>query len=455
VSRHWFPANAQLLDRIRRGLSEGTYELDVDFLLAEIRTDFSLFMYLIREVMREVQREGLNPPAVSSPIELLRWSGLPRIKKILNQTAGNLSAHSLESMNDAQAGRLREAMVSASTSEVLAQRSSVDADLGYSMGLLRQLGLTLVAWNYPSVYQRVYSALKPESTIDEELSQALGFSPALLAISLLQDWGLGVELWGPIDDLPRGAEASLGVASTLREICRVGEALARATDPDHYPSAVGDWENAKRELEKRFGYEGLKLIQARLRENCESYARLLPQVFAPLKEFDPEKRIHQHREQELILQNQYVAQCPPEVAIKFKELYARLRPGVAARDAISFLVKDLVPFAGFYAGAVFIVEPASMLLEPRVQFGAAKLRRIRRGEIRSESAFFCSAPIIEHDSNSGPQAVVGISCVLGEQHRAGVLYLEIQRQHFDDEARAALAVFKAIRRALMDCLGMS
>ena len=106
---------------------------------------------------------------------------------------------------------------------------------------------------------------KSEKSFDKLLTKELGFSPALLAIKLLQEWGYNTELClelGIIDFAdPEFEDFALDEYSgaVISQICEVGEALARASRPDRYPSAKDDWRYAKTEIEKSLGSDGMRL----------------------------------------------------------------------------------------------------------------------------------------------------------------------------------------------------
>jgi hypothetical protein len=94
-----------------------------------------------------------------------------------------------------------------------------------------------------------------ETTLDEELSKELGFTPALLAMRVLRpenpakpegEIAPGEEDWGMYD-----------------ELCSIGEALARAENPETYPSAQNDWKQANQYLNDNAGSGALELIKER------------------------------------------------------------------------------------------------------------------------------------------------------------------------------------------------
>src|SRR5262249_37415849 len=153
--------------------------------------------------------------------------------------------------NELQALRFRESLLSASAAEILASKNAIDPEDGFSCGLLRQLGLTLIAWNYPRVYNRAMECITPNEGLDFQLQKVLGFSPSLLGLTFAQRWNLSDEILVALGDRKKRFSVSASersdsgaqhVGEMLSKICEVSEALARANDPEHYPTALRDWE---------------------------------------------------------------------------------------------------------------------------------------------------------------------------------------------------------------------
>ncbi len=463
VSHYWFPINRQLFGRIKHGLGDGAYDLDIDFLISELKADFALFTYCVREIALYAKREGRAFAQKTSPVEMLQSAGLARIKEVLLVDERRISGHAFESSSDLQMLRIKEAVVSASTAETIAQASKIDPALGYTSGLMRQLGLALIAWNYPTVYRRVIFSLKSNKGkgIDLALSETLGFSPEVLGAALAHEWKLpavmavtlGAE--GLVDDDVRA------VGATLRKLCEVGEALARANCPEHYPTAAADWNKARTEIERYLGFEGLRVIQARVSENCQSYRALMPEVFRQVHELDAEAKFHGAQDESLFGSNPYIKGLATILRNQLRELYGDIEKGLVSKDTVRRLVKDIVPLAGFSGGLIYTLDPASASLMPRTKIGHVELRESAALALRDytaghdpvRAASQCTAPVIESGYGNHGELLV-IAGVLGEKQRIGVLYLECALDDLDQSHELALSAFKAIRQTLNDCLGL-
>ena len=455
VSKRWFPVNRGLLAKIRKGLDEGVYDLDVDFLITEIKTDFGLFTQCLATLTGMLRRERHDLPEQLNPVSIFEHAGLDRIRRVLNDASLFNSDHSLEQINEAQFACLQQALISASTAEVLAAQHNIHPQVGYSVGLLRQLGLTLVAWNYPKTYLR--AAAQHHHDLELELSRTLGFSPTLLAVSLVRDWGLSDEIRCAMGE--SGTRGVSQISLRLQKICEVGEALARANDPEHYPEAKSAWEHARRQICAMLGSDDLQLIRERVRHNCESYIAQYPELFEGIEEVDPVKRIEELTRAGTALRNPWIKLCPPRLKRRLTELYERLGSKDIDKENLGVLVRELIPLAGFTGGCVYVVDPAANTLMPRVKIGQPRLHECKPLPCQHNgsgspiyAAYACSAPIME---TALPDRTGGLSCLaatFGGARKVGVLYLEIPDTPLRATDPNKLHRFRALLQALDDCL---
>lgn len=454
TERMWFPVNGEIFSRIKKGLREGAYDLDLQFLIDEIRQDFALFIHVIRK-LKDVMGEEVSSD--TNPFELLRKAGLSRLKKILLVEERDISTHSLEGSSEIQEKRLKEVAIVAGTVDALCDNLNVDGEIGFSSAVLRQLGMCLVAWNYPTVYQRVIEGEVSEASLDEKLSKALGFSPAFLAETLLIRWEVSPTLVGS-KDVP---ESEKELSATLDHLCDVGEALARANDPQLYPTALHDWEEARDEISRILGEDGLRKVTKRVRDVSDGYLKRLPKSFVGLTMLDPERAISEITLEKITKINPFVKRCGHEIQMKLKRIYMARDEGTSHTELVRMLVKDVVPNAGFSGGVIYALDPALNALVPRLKIGSVVTREIATvnqdaGDDPVIAAYRCSAPIIENRVLSGKREELFIAASLGGgDNKVGVLYLEAPRQAFEDSTNNTLTLFKAIRQTLAHCLGIT
>ncbi|RMG41992.1 MAG: HDOD domain-containing protein, partial [Candidatus Dadabacteria bacterium] len=250
VSDYWFPVNEELLGKIKSGLRDGRYDNAVDELVYEIKSDLSLFTYSIGKLVQKLKEKGAELNGTLNPLSALRQAGIEQLREILEEASDDLSAHNLRQADDLQAARFKEVLISASSAEMLAEKFEVDGDTAFSAAVLRQLGYVLIAWNYPGQYREAVNSLEKGDNLDFKLAERLGFSPTLLAIRVLQSWGLtsvSCASVGLVDDLEEEEwEILEGIGENVTALCKIGETLARASAPEIYPDARGELQLAKR-----------------------------------------------------------------------------------------------------------------------------------------------------------------------------------------------------------------
>ena len=384
---------------------------------------------------------------------------------ILDKCEQRISTHSLADSSPVQQARIKEAMISASAAEVMAPFQSIDPEVGFSAAILRQLGTALIAWNYPSVYQRCLERNDLAISIDAALNDALGFSPTVFGAYLLGRWGVASELRIVVGSDPTGVESEpmTEMQQYLKKICEVGEALSRAQSPEYYPSAESDWEIARSTIEGILGPEGMRSVQEHVRNNCENYRAYLKQQFSDTAQLNPGARLVACRDEHLNDRNQYIKGCLPNLKKSFRELYAQMDINTISQHSVRALTNDLIPLAGFTGGCVFVLDPASRQFIPRLIVGKVALRKlgpVAYSEYSSKNdpviiAFDCQTPMIEHSKTGAVDDPACIAAVLGSKQRLGVLYLEIPQTALNDFDQNVLMHFKAVRKALEDALHIS
>jgi hypothetical protein len=466
VSSLWFPINPQTLTSIREEFGSGTYDRDPERLLEDLKKDFALFTFLVKELSPIATAEQVSPSIVQNPAELIRWAGPTRIKSFIFNDAALPQSHLFNSLEPFQANRLRETAIVASTAEVLSESQKLDPNTGFCHGVIREIGLNLIAWNYPSLFSRVVQELTAEASLEERLAKELGFSPALLAMRVL----------APNKSLLDYQSSKDPIIATYDKLCEIGEALARAENPELYPSAENDWKLANDYLQQTVGDTGVNLIRSRAMEHSEEYQRALTSLFKSLDDFNPEKRVAIHKKRATARKNRWLSQCSPEIQAALKNLYSEMQDARSARKVLESLLRTIIPQAGFTGGCVFVVDPAAMALMPRTVFGNVNLRPVERVALRSSllqqdgpfshepitsgrveldlaaTALSCAQPVVErHDSPKHP-ALTGMYGSLGDNRRIGVLYLETPEAPTSSQEQQSMGTFKAMRQALADAL---
>ena len=448
VVRPWFPINQDVLTLIRKNLDENGYSTSPQQLLNDLKSDFALFTFVVKELGILGMEEKIDKKVLNNPVELIRWGGAHRIKDVIALDKKIPATHSLHWSEPFQVARLRETAVIASTAAVLSEKKDLDPEVGFSRGVIREIGLNLIAWNYPTLYSKVLNNLKPDGALDEELSKELGFTPSLLAMRVLRPENPDQpECSAPVDDTTWAA---------YDELCEVGEALARAENPETYPSAQNDWQKANKYLTENAGTGALELIKERAIEQSRRYQEALPEVFNSLDNFNPKRNIDVHQRMKAVIADKDFRVCPPHVQEALRSLYNEIDGYAVNKSAIQTLLKSIIPQAGFTGGCVFVIDPSTASLKPRTIIGQVSLRAISNvtldpGDL-AVAALGTHETLFDTKEDALPLPLEGIYSSLGEQRKVGVLYLESPKTMNGDPEGKTLCTYNILKKALCDVL---
>lgn len=467
VTQGWLPPSKERLKLIQDRLAAGDYNDDRAALIEDLKGDIALYTICLRELAMVSARKG------QFPHQILHDADLDTLRILLNRKASDLSSHSCDDMTDSQVARLKECIIAATTADTLAPHYSASSDDGYTCSILRQLGLTLISWNYPRVYAKaVENAIQPDD-LDTLLHKSLGFSPHTLGVSIAQRWGLSDKIISSIQNGKPNARRSKTAFGTVADpskedtsaifakICEVGEALARANNPQLYPCALDDWETASKEIASKLGDEGIKQILAKSHEFISTYKPDIQPISEDQELNVKDQIINSRHAAQKIDQNTMLKLCPEDVRSTLNRFYYNLKPGPVSKDLLREFIANVLPRCGFVGGCVYTVDPASNSLVPSIKFG--KVNRDTTKAIKSSltgagsdlvtSAFTLKAPLKEDRALPTGEQITMLAGALGNNQRVGVLYLEIgvvvNRSNFDPTV-----VFKAVRHALADCLNL-
>ena len=465
VSDLWFPADPTLVSRLRSTLTDPKAPRALDDTLQILEGDYALFMFALKGLLKMLAAEGVALPDFATPRDILETAGLERLREVLDESDEQVSRHSLSSIDAAQISRMREAVVSASASATLAKAQQQNSELGFFSGLLRQLGLTLIAWNYPGVYQRATQSLQSGKSLDEAITEQLGFSPSTLAVALSKEWRLPSGLqeiltdeFADSEDLDKHIEVS-ALGQSLRELCRVGEALARANEPETYPSAQTDWEFASQAIEARLGPDGLRTVREAIEDRFDHLLVQMPSFFRGGTILDPEAFLARHHEQEMGIHNPLLKACRLHVQERILELYHGLAEGQSTQALLRKFASTVVPSCGFSGGVVYTVDPGTASLTPQLRVGTLQLRTFSHVSLELEDnedfvavAYKSDQPIARVGQRNGESEFATLGSVFGYSQRVGVLYLEIPEIVFTGSEKQHTLHLRALAITLTDIL---
>lgn len=460
VSDYWLPVNHDIARKIRDGLSSGTFESDRFLLKKEVCSDLGLFFGCIRE-LRHILAERNEELNVSYDFtRVFEEIDLETLQVALESVLTLPSVHLVSEGEDPEVGRLLEAVISMTAAQTLAPSYDQSPGAATSAAALRQLGFALIAWNYPGVYKDCIRRLPdyPGATLDSLITSSLGFSPMLLATGLASRWGLPTELLGHLDEaaIAEDGDTICAIGSTLQQICKVSEALARVQFERWYPTAKSDWEDAAKEVERVMGPQGIERIRERCAIACASFLATSPDIFRPGLFLD-EAMLSRATKTEA---NPYISLSEEPVQRAMTKLYEIIDLPRSSSKALQFLLRELIPAAKFTGGCVYTVDPTSCQLTPQLDVGPCEARTVAPLHYMVDGdqedpvllAFLTSEgckPILVEDNRNG---ICSLSAAFGRGQRVGVLYLELPLSEVQKDQAHVMAHFQGAVRALVDCL---
>jgi len=464
------PFQAPVLKGIKKKLASNDYASDPSRFIADLKEDFSLFAFCLRELGSKVPVDARQ----NNPLALLSMLPSNDLIGLIGSSSESVGSHDFIGMKEIQLVRLKHQLISCSTAELIAKKQGLSADTAFTAALLRQLGFALVAWNYPSTCAKARLNIVAEHVgsaddFEAELRTLIGFDPIRLGIECLASWssnpamlialGVPVALSPEFECSPDERE----IGRKIAEACEIGEALARANDPAFYPHAAERYEEIESQVNRYLGEDGLNQIRCHLSETYGHYLGFAPHVLggalSPARYVD---LAHKKYAEQLLKANDHVRRCPEPVRVEFNGVYGSIRRDKISTDALNGLVGKVLPVTGFLRGCIYLLDAKRLMLIPRLRFGTGEARVYRPiscacGAGQSHpvaEAFHCSMPIIEENVFLHGDVISHITGKFGNSEKIGILHLEMTDALRDLPADQRLLYFKAIRQCLNDCLNL-
>ena len=465
LSRGWLPVNPVVLSAVKQRLKDRAFKDNPGALVNELKKDPGLFFYCAKNVktLAADADTGLDPFE-----ELMRLED-EKLQSLFAVSPHDISIHHIKNSGKLQALRLQQSVISSRTAEALAFKVEIPSGLAYSSAMFRQLGLNLIAWNYPEIYSRALTIQRSKGgNLEQELQKFLGITPLQVAAKFAGDWNMRPEIrhtlsWRPERDATRPESRDRTESSSenfsLQKLCEASELFAQANDPEHYPQAAEQWKHKELQISNSLGADVIVSIKGQVLDSISVFEECSRRKLAPAH-FLREKPVLSARKAEaerLFRGNAFAQRCPDGIKNLFYEVYQLIDTAAISVDAIRVLVDCLIPSSGFRRGCLYLLDPRTMALRPSLRMGDLPLMKYRAiGENEDNpisDALYAVAPIKqEWTSITGGSAVV-ICGALEQTRYSGVLYLEAAADQAEPSSESPMLFFQAIRRALIDCLG--
>ena len=467
VGRQWFPLNPTVAEEIFRKLNSLEYKEQHKDLVEDLKGDFALFSFCLKRLKDLGRSRGPNP------LETLLRADFEDLTKILIAAKADLAKHDLSSAERAQALILKQTVLSCSAAELLARSKKSDIDLAFTCALTKQLGLNLVAWNYPSIYTRALSLVKnAKESLEEILEENLGFGPSELASALILGEetsqiirkAVGVSpILGPNGEMIPSSDNSSDIEKDLVDICEISSAFAQLHDPEHYPHISRSYDTVITQIDEHLGPGGSTSILNFVKDKFVQYIDRVPEVFNNENSLELSiAKVSLEYTDVLFEKNIYAQRCNEKIKKELREVYRHVCRGQVSSMGIGYLVNKVIPQTGFSQGCVYLLDSKRVMLVPKLRIGACSLDRYKaincalvdpEGSLIVE-ALYCSMPIKQEGVFLHGDLVSPILGPLGSREPVGVLYLEMTGVLLTQLSEEPLTLFKAIRTCFNDCLSI-
>jgi hypothetical protein len=469
VGKGWMPISPEVLALIKAKLANGGYDQNPDGFTEDLRKDFSLYSWFLSQL----SQLKLSIPSESAfdIDQIVREIEVDQLVGIFGK-ADDSYLHKRDNSIKSQNLALKQSLTAVATAQVLADKKGIDANLAHICCGVRQLGINLVAWNYPRIFARaVEHCQKNDSSLDRELLKILGYSPLQLGSELALKWDASGSLksmvfqdFSNISRLPENLLSQIGASpSELVGCVTLAEEVSKLAVPEIYPAVAGLMPKVISEVEAALGAGGFEQLREDLEKSSQEYSGEAEKI---VLDIDPEiiSHIAQNRlADQLVESNLWVLKCPSVYKEKFRNLYLNINKHKVSATAINILVSEVIPSLGFTKGCVYLVEEKHNKLNPVLRIGDSPISRYRQLDCSATEksshpvivALGYNSPFIQENVPVNGEFVSHVTGTFTGQNKTGVLYLEMS----DTLTRSAdriepLLFFKAVRQALIDCLNL-
>jgi len=410
------------------------------------------------------------------PVKILRKMEIGTLRKILTAPDTHLTPQTFDKASTSQLSRIKHLLVSCSAAEAMGVERNINPDVAYSCALVRQLGLTLVAFNYPRIYGQAVASLKTDKDdIEKILKKILGFSPTQIGIKLALGWNRNTQLQmglgnsGPLseDDDPlmayrlRDVEHKNG--EELRKICEISESLARLNAGEVPFATSKSWDLVKAQIKGYLGADGLQIISDKVGSYQSEYVNLSEELFkTEILEKPAVASTGLNSTEDLYAENTFVRNCHGNLRGEFEQVYLQILLGEISPDAVNSLVGKVIPLAGFTKGCIYLADPKRFRLLPTVRIGRANISEYKILNYADAGkrthpvidALNSASPLRQEDAFVNGEIVSIIAGMFGNETKSGVLYLEMGKELARSDRTVSILYFKAIRQCLNHCLNL-
>jgi hypothetical protein len=376
LSEGWLPVHADLLTGIQANIHNGHYLENPTLLLEDIKKDPGLYFTAAKRLKKfsDINQSGFEP------LELLQSLEQEQLKEVFQFEPGSYTIHRAEESSPSQELIHELSRLGGESAEEFADEVDQKPSTAHEGTLFRQLGLHLLAWNYPKLFAQTLSLHRTKGVdFDKELQNHFQVAPQQIGARFARDLEMSREIKQSLLSQPdRELRPELDMKQQLRlaDICQLGELFARAQEPQFFPEAEDHWAAKESVLMPVLGKEVFRTVYQKAELIQEEEAQATD--FGDLYEYiaKPEEP----KTEGLLLpeSNPHLASCSEEIQWAFVSVHRELERSKNALNAIRFLLEKGIPKTGAVRGCLYLQRKKDFQLQAALRFGDTPLPRYQR-----------------------------------------------------------------------------
>lgn len=470
VSQQWLPVSESVLYSIKHKFDDGEYLNNPKNLLLDLKTDVGLFSWFLKNLPKLIT----NTDTSITPTLIIENIDLSKCDELFKSASLEQFPHRIQGAMKIQSSSIKHAVISAITAETVASHSGLEPELAHLCATIRQVGINLVAWNYPSIFSRAIANVSDNiEGLEKELFRFIGHTPTTLASNICLEWDQDESIKSyiipatPDSESKNSAEReTLSIQEReekqdkLNNCLELGNSMALLSDPEHFPGYAKNWQNTVERLQQAMGQNAINNIQERLAGFSKVYSN---NDFDFNIDLEPKKNLTRTSifrvTDRLMSGNPWIAKCSENLRSKFHKIYSSIDKRGISTEAISLLISELIPILGFVRGCIYKFDEKKMRLLPILRIGETQLEtfevlRCDSGKFMKHPAVIATCyhtPIVQEEIFINSELVSTIAGIFGDNKKKAVVYVELSKQSKPDK-NLTLLHFKAIQKTLADCL---
>jgi hypothetical protein len=363
VSESWIPAQGKVIDEIISKIYCGFYEESPELLLSDLKKDVSTYLYSTKAFTE-------NGYSIRN-----HKKTYPLLMPLLNEVKSKFACKDIQQHAHAQFQMevLHEAIMSSAVVSELSKEQNIEVHTSYTIAMLRHLGRTLLAWNYPKEFTHALEILNEksiESPLDRILSNIFGFSPSSLGGRIILKMGHENNL---VRCIHYNQSKKTPAYQKLLDICEMGEKFAMAHSTIQHPIKPKETSEVLSHISNKVGVKGITRIYQSTSNLFQSYCKSYPEIYHSYTKSDQKEFTKNLQGKIYLTRLARAATIPNKQAMSLIEMVLE---GSHHAVLIKKLFYEILPSLKVSSSAVFTVSPLEKTLIPIFKKGSPSFIKV-------------------------------------------------------------------------------